>query len=114
APRGFGSCWFRCWHRSGSRSGAPAANGALTRGCRNGGHLLRGGDWATITLNYERVRVSVIVPTHNEAQSIALVLADLPSELTTEVIVVDSTSNDGPPEIPAKKGARVIQEPPRG
>ena len=73
------------------------------------GHLLRGGDWAKID-----VRVSVIIPTHNEAQSIALVLADLPSDLTTEVIVVDSNSNDGTPEIAAKMGARVIQEPRRG
>jgi glycosyltransferase involved in cell wall biosynthesis len=58
--------------------------------------------------------VSVIIPTHNEAQSIALVLADLPSDLTTEVIVVDSNSNDGTPEIAANLGARVIQEPRRG
>lgn len=60
------------------------------------------------------MRVSVIIPTHNEAQSIALVLADLPSDLTTEVIVVDSNSNDGTPEIAASMGARVIQEPRRG
>ena len=62
----------------------------------------------------DHVRVSVIIPTHNEAQSIALVLADLPSDLMTEVIVVDSNSNDGTPEIAAKMGARVIQEPRRG
>ena len=60
------------------------------------------------------MRVSVIIPTHNEAQAIARVLADLPSDLTTEVIVVDSNSNDGTPEIAAKMGARVIQEPRRG
>jgi glycosyltransferase involved in cell wall biosynthesis len=60
------------------------------------------------------VRVSVIIPTHNEAQSIGRVLADLPSDLTTEVIVVDSNSNDGTPEIAARSGARVIQEPRRG
>jgi len=65
-------------------------------------------------LNRDQVRVSVIIPTHNEAQSIALVLADLPSDLTTEVIVVDSNSNDGTPEIAAKLGARVVQEPRRG
>jgi glycosyltransferase involved in cell wall biosynthesis len=65
-------------------------------------------------LNRDHVRVSVIIPTHNEAQSIALVLADLPSDLTTEVIVVDSNSNDGTPEIAAKMGARVVQEPRRG
>jgi glycosyltransferase involved in cell wall biosynthesis len=56
------------------------------------------------------MRVSVIIPTHNEAQAIARVLADLPSDLITEVIVVDSNSNDGTPEIAAKMGARVIQE----
>jgi glycosyltransferase involved in cell wall biosynthesis len=65
-------------------------------------------------LNYDHVRVSVIIPTHNEAQSIALVLADLPPNLTTEVIIVDSNSNDGTPEIAARMGARVVQEPRRG
>jgi glycosyltransferase involved in cell wall biosynthesis len=60
------------------------------------------------------VRVSVIIPTHNEAQAIARVLADLPSDLVTEVIVVDSNSNDGTPEIAARMGARVVQEPRRG
>jgi glycosyltransferase involved in cell wall biosynthesis len=60
------------------------------------------------------VRVSVIIPTHNEARSIERVLADLPPDLTTEVIVVDSNSNDGTPAIAAKMGARVIQEPRRG
>ncbi len=60
------------------------------------------------------MRVSVIIPTHNEAQSIALVLADLPSDLVTEVIVVDSNSNDGTPEIAASMGARVLPEPRRG
>ena len=60
------------------------------------------------------MRVSVIIPTHNEAQAIARVLADLPCDLTTEVIVVDSNSNDGTPAIAAKMGARVIHEPRRG
>ncbi len=58
--------------------------------------------------------MSVIIPTHNEAQAIERVLADLPSALTTEIIVVDSNSNDGTPEIAAKMGARVVQEPRRG
>jgi glycosyltransferase involved in cell wall biosynthesis len=60
------------------------------------------------------VRVSVIIPTHNEAQAIGRVLADIPSDLATEVIVVDSNSNDGTPDIAARMGARVIQEPRRG
>jgi len=65
-------------------------------------------------LNHDHVRVSVIIPTHNEALSIERVLADLPSDLTTEVIVVDSNSNDGTPEIATRMGARVVQEPRRG
>lgn len=58
--------------------------------------------------------MSVIIPTRNEAQAIGRVLADLPRDLTTEVIVVDSNSNDGTPEIAARMGAHVIQEPRRG
>ena len=60
------------------------------------------------------MRVSVIIPTHNEAQAIARVLADIPSDIAAEVIVVDSNSTDGTPEIAAKMGVRVIQEPRRG
>jgi len=60
------------------------------------------------------VRISVIIPTHNEAQAIERVLADLPSDLATEVIVVDSNSSDGTPEIASRMGARLVQEPRRG
>jgi glycosyltransferase involved in cell wall biosynthesis len=60
------------------------------------------------------MRVSVIIPTHNEAQSIGRVLADLPTDMVTEVLVVDSNSTDGTSEIAAKLGARVLQEPRRG
>jgi glycosyltransferase involved in cell wall biosynthesis len=58
--------------------------------------------------------VSVIIPTHNEAQAIGRVLADLPAHLVTEVIVVDSNSTDGTPELARKMGARVFDEPRRG
>jgi glycosyltransferase involved in cell wall biosynthesis len=60
------------------------------------------------------VRVSVIIPTHNEAEAIGRVLADLPSDLVTEILVVDSNSSDATCEIAAKMGARVIHEPRRG
>jgi glycosyltransferase involved in cell wall biosynthesis len=60
------------------------------------------------------VRVSVIIPTHNEARAIGRVLADLPFDVGMEVIVVDSNSNDGTPEIAAQMGARVVHEPRRG
>jgi glycosyltransferase involved in cell wall biosynthesis len=60
------------------------------------------------------VRVSVIIPTRNEAQAIGRVLADLPTNLVNEVIVVDNCSSDGTPEIAARMGARVISETRRG
>jgi glycosyltransferase involved in cell wall biosynthesis len=60
------------------------------------------------------MRVSVIIPTHNEAQAIGRVLADLPADLISEVIVVDCNSTDGTPEIAANFGARVLHEPRRG
>jgi glycosyltransferase involved in cell wall biosynthesis len=60
------------------------------------------------------VRVSVIIPTRNEAQAIGRVLADLPSGLVNEIIVVDNHSTDGTPEIAARMGARVISEGRRG
>jgi glycosyltransferase involved in cell wall biosynthesis len=58
--------------------------------------------------------VSVIIPTHNEAQAIGRVLADLPAALVTQVIVVDSNSSDGTPDLARSMGAEVIQEPRRG
>ena len=60
------------------------------------------------------MRVSVIIPTRNEASAIGRVLADIPADLVTEVLVVDSRSTDGTPEIAARMGARVIHESRRG
>jgi len=56
------------------------------------------------------VRVSVIIPTRNEAQAISRVLADIPQNLVNEVIVVDNCSSDETPAIAARMGARVITE----
>jgi glycosyltransferase involved in cell wall biosynthesis len=58
--------------------------------------------------------VSVIIPTRNEVLAISRVLADLPANLVNEVLVVDSNSTDGTPEIAAKMGACVVHEPRRG
>ncbi len=65
-------------------------------------------------MRQDQTRVSVVIPTHNEAQSIGRVLADLPSDMVTEVLVVDSNSTDGTPDIAAKMGARVLHQPRRG
>ena len=60
------------------------------------------------------MRVSVIIPTRNEAQAVGRVIGDLPADLVTEVIVVDNNSTDGTAEIAARMGARVMTEPRRG
>jgi glycosyltransferase involved in cell wall biosynthesis len=60
------------------------------------------------------MRVSVIIPTRNEASAIASVLADIPADIATEVIVVDGDSTDGTPGIAARMSARVLCEPRRG
>src|SRR5262249_8307666 len=60
------------------------------------------------------MRVSVVIPTRNEAAALVHVLADLPADLVTEVLVVDCDSTDGTPEVAARMGARVIREPRRG
>src|ERR1700740_982273 len=69
--------------------------------CLRGGERIRG-------------RVSVVIPTHNEAQAIGRVLADLRSDLVTEVIVVDSNSTDATAGVARSMGARIIEEPRRG
>jgi glycosyltransferase involved in cell wall biosynthesis len=57
--------------------------------------------------------IGVIMPTRNEAAALPKVLsAILP--LVAEVIVVDTASTDGTPEIAAGMGARVVSEPRRG
>jgi len=60
------------------------------------------------------VRVSVVIPTCNEAQSIGRVLDDIPRTHVTEVLVVDSDSSDGTRDIAERRGARVVLEPRRG
>jgi glycosyltransferase involved in cell wall biosynthesis len=89
--------------------GALAERGVSMLGWHSAGRPLRGGD-----VSQSQVRVSVIIPTHNEAAAISRVLADLPADLVTEVVVVDSNSTDGTPEIAASMGARVVHERRRG
>ena len=62
----------------------------------------------------EPVRVSVVIPTYNEAQSIGLVLADIPAGIVQQVLVVDSESTDGTAQIARDMGAEVLHEPRRG
>jgi glycosyltransferase involved in cell wall biosynthesis len=57
------------------------------------------------------VRISVIIPTYNEAQSIGLVLGDIPTGMVEQVLVVDSDSTDGTAQIARQMGAEVLREP---
>ncbi len=58
--------------------------------------------------------VAVIIPALNEEQAIAHVLGELPTELVSDVIVVDNGSTDGTAAVASGAGARVVAEPRRG
>ena len=57
--------------------------------------------------------IGVIMPTRNEAAALPKVLSAILPKVA-EVIVVDTASTDGTPEIAAGMGARVVYEPRRG
>jgi len=57
--------------------------------------------------------IGVIMPTRNEAAALPKVLSAILPQVA-EVIVVDTASTDGTPEIAAGMGARVVSEPRRG
>lgn len=56
----------------------------------------------------------MIIPVLNEEDSIGLVLADIPKELISRVIVVDNGSTDRTNQIASEAGAIVVREPQRG
>ena len=60
------------------------------------------------------MRIAVVIPTYNEAQSIGLVLGDIPTGMVEQVLVVDSDSTDGTAQIARQMGAEVLREPRRG
>ena len=52
--------------------------------------------------------VAVIIPTFNEAESIASVIAEMPRDIVDRVIVADGGSTDGTPDKARRAGADVI------
>ncbi len=59
-------------------------------------------------------RISVIIPVFNEQDAIQNVIADIPSGLATEVVVVDNGSTDQTARLAAEMGARIVPEARRG
>ena len=57
--------------------------------------------------------IKLIIPAHNEAASIGLVLAEVP-EIVSEIIVVDNASTDQTARVAADAGATVLSEPRKG
>ena len=62
----------------------------------------------------ESLRCVAVIPTLNEAETIATVIAELPRDIIGETIVADSGSRDGTADIARAAGARVVSLAQRG
>jgi len=58
--------------------------------------------------------IVVVIPAYNEESAIGKVLADIPSDLVCQVVVVDNGSTDATAEVARSMGAKVVHEPRRG
>lgn len=58
--------------------------------------------------------VDVIIPAFNEAQSVGLVVADLPHGMLRHIVVVDNNSTDYTANVALKAGATVLHQPEQG
>jgi len=65
------------------------------------------------SLHFEQHRVSVVIPTYNEAESIAAVIRDF-RDRADEIVVMDNASPDGTAAIARELGAVVHSRPLRG
>lgn len=60
------------------------------------------------------MRVGVVIPAYNEAESLGRVLAAIPRSLAQEIVVVDNASTDATADVARNGGARVVREERRG
>lgn len=65
------------------------------------------------SLQFERHRVSLVIPAYNEAESIGFVIRDFQPHVH-EIVVMDNCSQDGTGEIARELGAIVYSQPLRG
>ncbi len=65
-------------------------------------------------MTYGGMNISLIIPALNEAACIGPLLAELPTGMADEVILVDNGSSDGTAAAAAGAGAQVVSEPRHG
>ena len=58
--------------------------------------------------------IDIIIPCFNEEKSIALVLADIPSDWVRNIVVCDNNSTDQTAQVAKNNGATVVHAPQRG
>jgi glycosyltransferase involved in cell wall biosynthesis len=58
--------------------------------------------------------IKVIIPAFNEAEAIAKVIAEIPKDLVSEIIVVNNNSRDETSNVAKDSGATVLNEPRQG
>jgi glycosyltransferase involved in cell wall biosynthesis len=59
-------------------------------------------------------RIVLLIPALNEEATLPAVLADLPTEMIEEVVVIDNGSADRTAQVARASGATVLSEPRRG
>ena len=62
----------------------------------------------------ETARTAVVIPALDEAETIAMVIGDIPRAIAVEIIVADGGSRDGTGEVARRAGARAIAVEGRG
>ena len=65
-------------------------------------------------MNNPDVDICVIIPALNEQDAIGRVIADIPADLVSKVIVVDNGSTDATAQVAQQAGAHVVHAPRRG
>ncbi len=60
------------------------------------------------------MKVSVVIPVFNERDSLPLVVADIPTQVVSEIVVVDNGSTDGTDLVAKHLPVRLIREERRG
>lgn len=58
--------------------------------------------------------IDIIIPVYNEAESIGLVIREIPEKLVRHIIVCNNNSTDDTPNVAKKAGAVVVDAPVRG